>query len=1017
MRSVFISAVLGVSFAASIASAQSGAAAAAMPGLAYGAEFFPGATYDQAVPTPDSVLGYRLGDKAASPAEIEAVIKAIAAKSPRVKLFEYARSHEGRPLHYLVVSSPETIARLDTVKADVAKFADPRIVTTAQGDALAEKLPLVAWMAYCIHGDEMSSSDGALSVIYHLAASTDEDVKAMLGNLIIVIDPLMNPDGRDRSVTLIRQRRTTQPDVDDQSILHQQLWPSGRMNHYVFDMNRDWIFGTQPETRGRIEVAKQWNPQYFMESHEMGSQDTFLFMPAREPINYNYPEHAHRWGHEIQKDNAAAFDALGWRYYSGEWNESWYPGYSSTWGALRGAIEQLYEMANIHTDAVRRPEGTLISYRESVHHQIVSSWSNLSSLSKNRVAIMKDFVASKRKNVAAEGRFASRVFAFPPSANTGRMKRFLDLALLQGFEVFETKDAFAGSGVDRLGSAVTEREFPAGTLLISTRQPLGNLVAAMLEFDPKFREEFLVEERRELLRFDESRLYDTTAWNIPMLFDVEAFELAMSIPASATRLEKMKPTTPAVEVKSSTSKPVAWIADGRDDRAVALAARLMESGVWVRYVEKATRFDSAEHARGAIAVVAKDNTNFQGSLEAEVLKAAAEVGLTMTAVTSGLGAGDLPDLGGGHFQLLQQPRVALLGQSPISPYAYGEVWHLLDHTLGMRSTSIEFESLGGIDLRRYNTLIIPSGARADDLSPHMSALREWVEQGGTLIAMESSAAVFAKEGGIGSTRLLPDVLGKLDEYRLAAIRAWEGLAAAPTSEMVYSRKPPETVEYPWVVEEGDKASDEELKRRDQWRQIFAPQGAVLAGRVDDRHWLTAGCGSMLPVLYGGRTVLMAPTSVQAPVRLGVFVEAKKKEEESAGAGTGDGAKADAKPEAKVDAQADGKAGVAESKGESKEPAPAKASEKAEPAKPKPAGWRVAPKGHEMVLRMSGLLWPEAADRVANSAWVTREGVGRGQIILFASNPTTRAATLGTQRVLSNAIVLGPGLGARATIRP
>jgi hypothetical protein len=988
MRSPFAILALALAFALS---AQAQPAPSPLPGLTYDASFFPGATYDPNIPTPGSVLEYRLGDKAASPAEIEAVIKAIAEKSNRVKLVEYARTHEGRPLHYLVVSSPETIANLDAIKTDIAKFADPRSVSTSEGDTLAEKLPLVAWMAYSIHGDEMSGADGSLSILYHLAACTDAEVTTMLNNLIVIIDPLMNPDGRDRAVTLIRQRRTTQPDVDDQSILHSQLWPSGRMNHYLFDMNRDWIFGTQPETRGRVLAAGQWNPQYFMESHEMGSQDTFLFMPAREPINYNYPEHAHHWGIAIQKDNAQAFDALGWRYYSGEWNESWYPGYSSTWGALRGSIEQLYEMANIHTDAVRRPEGTLVAYRESVHHQIVSSWANLSSLSKNRAAIMKDFLASRRRNVAEDGRFATRVFAFPPNPNTGRHNRLLDLALLQGFEVYEAKAAFKGSGFDRLGNDAQDREFPAGTLLISTRQPLGNLVAAMLEFDPRFKNDFLVEERRELLRFDQSRLYDTTAWNIPMLFDVEAYELSMSIPSDAARVKTLPA---AVEPRSNVTRPVAWLADGRDDRGVSLAARLMERGVRVRYAEKPLNFDGVDHARGAIVVVAKDNLTFEGSLADEVAKAATELGVAISPISSGLGEGDLPDLGGGFFRLLQPPKIAVLAQSPISPYGYGETWFLLDQTLRIRAASIDFNALGGVDLRRYNTLIIPSGAHDDDLKPHLAALKDWVSQGGTLIAMESSAEAFAKEGGLGSTRLLPDVLGKLDDYRLAAVRDWEGLAATPAGDAVYSRKPPEKLDYPWLVEEGDKASDEELKRRDSWRQIFAPQGAVLAARVDDRHWLTAGCDAILPVLYGGKTVLMAPTGVQAPIRFGVFVEAKQPPA------------TEPAPKEPAHADAKGQEDAKQAKAETKEP-----------PKPLPSGWRVAPKGHDMILRMSGLLWPEAADRIANSAYVTREQIGRGQIILFASDPTTRAATLGTQRVLSNAIVYGPGLGARETIHP
>ncbi len=188
----------------------SGVAPSPVTGLDYPNEFFPGATYDKAVPTPDSVLGFRLGDKAASAEQIKAVVEAIAAKSPRVKVFEYAKSHEGRPLHYIVVSSPETISKLGAVQADIARLADPRSVTAAEGDALAERLPLVAWMAYTIHGDEMSASDAAMSLLYHLAASTDAETTELLKNLVVIIDPLMNPDGKDRAVTLQAGRLSTQ---------------------------------------------------------------------------------------------------------------------------------------------------------------------------------------------------------------------------------------------------------------------------------------------------------------------------------------------------------------------------------------------------------------------------------------------------------------------------------------------------------------------------------------------------------------------------------------------------------------------------------------------------------------------------------------------------------------------------------------------------------------------------------------------------------------------------------------
>jgi zinc carboxypeptidase len=221
-----------------------------LPGLAYDVPFFPNAKNDPNVPTPDSLLGFPVGSRPATHAQIEAVVKALAAKSPRCKLFEYGKTHEGRALYYLVIASEANLNRLDSLKADLAKLADPRKVSKEEGDRLAANLPAVAWMAYVIHGDEMSGSDASMAVAYHLAAGIDADVTNLLENLVVIIDPLMNPDGRDRFLTMMAQNRTVQPSVDDQSLLHSGFWPSGRMNHYLFDMNRDYIFATQPETRG-----------------------------------------------------------------------------------------------------------------------------------------------------------------------------------------------------------------------------------------------------------------------------------------------------------------------------------------------------------------------------------------------------------------------------------------------------------------------------------------------------------------------------------------------------------------------------------------------------------------------------------------------------------------------------------------------------------------------------------------------------------------------------------------------
>ncbi len=993
---------------------------APLPGLTHEAGFFPGAAHDPAIPTPDSILGFRLGDKPVTHAQIESVIKAIANASPRAKLIQYGTTHEGRALYYLVIATPERIARLDGLKSDLARLADPRSMKdSAALDRLARDLPAIAWMAYCIHGDEMSGSDAALAVAHHLAAGQDDDVRSLLENLVVIIDPLMNPDGRDRWVRMIAENRTAQPSVDDQSLLHAGVWPSGRMNHYLFDLNRDWIFATQPETRGRLGAIRDWHPHYFMESHEMGSQDTFLFMPAREPYNPNYPAHVRRWVDVFAAEQAEAFDAHGWRYYTGEWNEEWYPGYSSSWAAPRGAVENLYEQASISTDAVRRPEGTLEPYREAVHKQLVASMANLGTLAANRQKVLADFLADRRAVLADDSPYAQRTFAVVPGANPSRFRVFLDLLAIQGFESHAASEPFRAAARDRLGREA-EHEFPAGTILIPNRQPLAHLLAAMLEFDPRMTPEFLTEERRELLRFDRSRLYDITGWSIPMLFDVECYELASSpsvqvqgparSPDDPPVQEQSRPQSPSVPSppnQSTAASPAAtaFLIDGADDRSVVAAARLMDRGVWVRITNKPTELGGRKFARGSVVVTRKDNPPAPGAagdaLADTVTAVSLEVDLAFSAVGTGMAPGDAPDLGGEHFVLLHPPRIAVLGRDTTSPYSYGQAWHTIDHVLGVRASYLDADQAGGADLRRYNVLVVPEGARAW-IGQNTETLRSWVRAGGTLVAPGSSAGALATEKGIGQARLLSEVIAKPDPYIQSVIREWGGVSAAPDPAAVWAVTPPageHAVEYPWDGTGENRPSEEELKRRDEWRRIFSPQGVILAARVDDRSWLTAGCADSLPVLFGGSGALVVPAGVQAPVRFGVFSPAP------------------VPPPTPPTAQPDPSPEPSSPKTENREPTTGAAPPPETPS-PKPkAGWTIAPPGYELRLRMSGLLWPEAAERLANTAYVTREALGAGQVILFADDPNFRAATLGTRRLFANAVVYGPGMGASQPIQP
>ncbi|HYE29786.1 MAG TPA: M14 family zinc carboxypeptidase, partial [Methylomirabilota bacterium] len=444
-------------------------------------ELFAGATFNPNLPAPEKFLGFKAGERAANSEQIAQTLKAWAAAAPNTtRLVEYARSHENRPLHYMVVSSAENIQRLEEIRAGMSKLADPRKTSAEEAKELIEKLPGVAWLAYSIHGDETEGSDAALIVLHRLVASQEPEIEKLLKDLVIIVDPLMNPDGRDRFLKMIAEHRGAMPNFDDQSFLHTGYWPAGRGNHYLFDLNRDWILAVHPESRGRIREFGRWNPLLLVDAHGMGAQDTHLFSPPREPLNPNFPAGQRNLSIEFARDQAKAFDARGLLYYTREWYESWYPGYSDAYACYRGAVGILYEQARIAEDGVRRPGGAILSYSESVQHHVIGSFANLLTLQTNAQRLRQHLYDTRREAVSESGRYANRTFAILPTKNDSRLVDLIQRLEIQGFELHRATNTFtAPVAKDQLGREERNRTIPAGTILIPNRQPLAHLLAAM----------------------------------------------------------------------------------------------------------------------------------------------------------------------------------------------------------------------------------------------------------------------------------------------------------------------------------------------------------------------------------------------------------------------------------------------------------------------------------------------------------------------------------------------------------
>jgi len=930
-----------------IASSAGGALAAeavrtnSTPGLGdYDLPFYPDGSYRDDVESPSQFLGFELGARPATYDQIIAYFTYLADNFSGVNLTSYATSYEGRELVYLTVTSADNARRLREIRKNIAKLADPR--TLGKGDN-AEKIiaetPAIAWMAYGIHGDELSSCDAALQLAYQLVAGVDDVTRLIREEVVVCIDPTENPDGRARWMKQLEQWNSVVTNPDIQSFQHTGTWPYGRGNHYLFDLNRDWFAQVHPETRGRIEALTGWHPQFVLDCHEMGPTDTYLFSPPREPFNPYMIKQIYKWWDIYAKDLAASLDRYGWSYYTREWNEELFPGYGSSWGIYGGAIGMLYEQAGVDGSQVKRPDGTIMTYRETVHRQFTSSMANLGTTAARSEELLKDYYAEKRRDAGLDGsrRGAGAAFVFPPSSNRSRMLRFAEGLERQGIDVdvanadFQMKGARSDTGGDATSVRVAK-----GSLIVKLDQPMRPLIEAILAFDIRIPTSFLETERREVIKYNRTRLYQVTGWSLPLAYNIESYYVD-ALPAVDTRPFDADDFRLAVALAEGEPPSYGYAFSNEDDGAYALLARLFEHDVRVWAAREPFQVDGRRFERGSFVIRVRAN---QGLKRATLAELAQAEGVEVFPVNSALG-GDLADLGGNQFVLLRPPHVAIVGGANVSTYGFGSTWHLLDSRLRYRTTTLDIDRLARADLRKYNVIILPSswfdGVYDGALGKSgLKNLKDWVQGGGTLVALGGAAAFCAdSSNALASVRQKRQVLGKLDDYDYALHRLEMGEDATIDSLDVWEAKKPE-------AKPGEKKpvfTKQEIKRADELARTLRPRGAILAGDVDDTNWLCYGVRGPLPVMVTTGYAYVAQGRTQVAVRF-------------------------------------------------------------------------APEAH---LRLSGVLWPEARARWAETAYATRDRLGNGQVLLFADEPNFRAYFYGGQRLLLNAIFLGPGFGTDTAI--
>jgi hypothetical protein len=764
---------------------------------------------DDRLPRPDAFLGYPLGARFTSWDRIVAYLEALDAASPRVRMWEYGRSYEGRPLKLLAVSTPENIERLEEIRKEVLRLAEPASSNAGDRERVARRSPVVVWLAYGVHGNESSSAEAAMGAAYALAASQGETAE-MLKDVVVLIDPLQNPDGRERYVNGYKQRRGDEANPRRSAAEHFEPWPGGRQNHYVVDLNRDWAWASQQETRQRIAAYRSWEPQVYVDFHEMSSESSYFFPPSAEPINPLIDRRILSWLDAFGRANAAAFDRQGWVYYKEENYDLFYPGYGDSYPSLRGAVGMTYEMAGGGRagSTVALPDGSVLTLADRVARHLTTSLATVRTAARNRGRILEDFAANRAR--AGE---PAKTYLWP--ADQQEARALADLLTLHGARVRQL-----GAGVEIPARALAKgttgeaqpRRFAAGTYAVSTAQPLGNLIAALLEPDSPISKSFLDRQRQRLEQNLDAEFYDITAWSLPLAYNLKAWVAAGDVAGDAKPL-------PEIAGGLRGEGDLGWLVPPQGIASYRLAAELQSRRVHYRVALSSFTAGGASYPSGTLYVPRKLNADgvrdvLQGLLQ--------EDGLTAQALSSSYEIKGL-SLGSPDMPAVRPVRVGLVSGDGVDASSFGFLWYLLDRQVGVDHDRLDLAQLRQVQLADFNVLVLPSGDYGDRINdPLKGALDGWIKAGGVLVAVG-------------------DAVTWLQDKEMTSVKRWG---------------PPKKDDKAEAQPEDPESAESPAEKQLAQRPIFTP-GAVLATRMQPQHPLTAGLAAPPAVLYEGTNVLKA----------------------------------------------------------------------------------------------------------------------------------------------------------------
>lgn len=652
--------------------------------------------FDPAIPKPEEVLGYQVGQWHVRHDQLVQYMRVLAEKSPRVSIETIGFSHEQRPLLLLKFSQPDNIAKLEQLREQ--HYA--QVFEKQQ----ANNLPAFIWMGYSVHGNESSGSNAALLVAYYLAAAQGEEVDQLLNNSVVLLDPSLNPDGLARFAQWANSNRGKTLSADPQHREHVEQWPSGRTNHYMFDLNRDWLLLQHPESRARIAAFHKWQPHVLTDFHEMGPNSTYFFQPGiptrTHPLT---PAKNTQLTTELANFHAQALDAQNQLYFTQESFDDFYYGKGSTYPDINGSVGILFEQASSRGHVQETINGQL-TFAQSIKNQVTTSLSTFAGVMANKKQLIdfKNGFYHQAESLADKEKFLGYVVA--KGQDPQRFEEFMSVLTQHQIKAYGLNKAVKAS----------DQSFSQGDVYIPLKQAQFRLIKAIFS---------------EQTNFQDNTFYDVSGWTLPHAYNLKFGQVNSRWGLDVSKQAWQSESQRFPELQES----YAYAFDWQPSAAPKLLNALLQQGIDARVALKGFKAKTAfgEKNFNAGSIVVATGVQKQSDIVAIMQRAQADYGVQIHAIQSGLTSEGV-DLGSRQLSPIKAPKVLLVGGSGSSQYEVGEVWYHLDTQLGIAPTIIEQDRLHRVDLSKYTHIILAHGRYRNMAEKAKTKIVAWVSKGGVI---------------------------------------------------------------------------------------------------------------------------------------------------------------------------------------------------------------------------------------------------------------------------------------------